>query len=458
MKEKPLSSPQKALRSLGGTPPTSQSKRQTFDCVLLPSPRKSGISPRSQTTSPVPNATGSQVATLQRTLRPVPRLLSNDEIIEDENGDQSPSKRAKKQMKRKLSGSQSDWENEHDIQPQILPTRRSTRSSTTKKGKEAPRVVNQGRGWVVIEEDVTPDEEPARSSIAQRASARTSRSQARRSPDAYTPAKVKSKRQSPVKKKQTKKTLRRVKPTSPTPSSPSNTFDSTDQSEATTDVGSESEIDLGAETDTTSYSLKFHDPLVAQSPRSTVSSLAIPVPSDFETDMEEPDEYTPAIRQSSVGTPIMVDVAEDDPEMELDEPDVRPVTSQSRVLRGPLPHHLYPFVPLQKVAVLQRLRNPPYVELGGDKATNKAGKELRGLLEGTMERGEGNSCLILGPRGSGKSLVGTSLFLTHSMVAYSPRSWSKPHSENSRKSQLSFDSPGMPRQPIGMPCVKLHTS
>ena len=292
-----------------------------------------------------------------------------------------------------------------NLKQQDLPTRRSTRSATMKKGKAA-QIVHQGRGWAIIEEDVTTDEESARSSIDQRASTRASRSQARRSPDVYTPAKVQSKRRSPVKKIQPKKIPRRVKPTSPTLSSPSNTFASTDQSEATTDVGSDSEIDLGAETDTTSYSLKFCSPLVAQSPRSTVSSLAIPVPSDFETDVEEPEEYTPAIRQSSVGTlSIMDDIAEDDPEMELDHPDFRPVTSQSRVLRGPLPHHLYPFVPLQKKAVLQRLRNPPSITLGGEKATNEAEKELRGLLEGTMDRGEGNSCLVLGPRGSGKSLV-----------------------------------------------------
>ena len=421
-----------------------------------------GILPRSRTVSPIPNASGSQVETLRQALSLVPSLLSNGEIVEDEGGGQSPSKRVEKRVKRKPSGSQSNRVNEHDPQPQIVPPQRSTRSATMRKGKEAAPVVRQGRGWVIIEEDVTPDEESARSSIDKRASARTSGSQTRRSPDIYTPAKARSKGRSPVKKKnrQTKKTPRRVKPTLPTPSSPSNPFDSTDQSEATTDVGSESEIDPGAETDTTSYSLKFSDPLVAHSPRSTVSSFAVPVPSDFETDVEEPEEYTKAaIRQSSVGTPSIVgDVAEDDPEMELDDPDFRPVTSQSRVLRGPLPHHLYPFVPLQKNAALQRLRNPPYVELGGDKATNEAGQELRGLLGGTMERGEGNSCLILGPRGSGKSLVGSRHSLTRSLVTYSPRSWSKPHSEDSQKRQLSFDSPGMPRQPIGMPCVKLHTS
>ncbi len=117
-------------------------------------------------------------------------------------------------------------------------------------------------------------------------------------------------------------------------------------------MSSESEIDPGAETDTTSYSLKFSDPLVAQSPRSTISSLAVPVPSDFEQDVEEPEEYIPAIRQSSTFTPSVTGVAtEDDPEMELDEPDFRPMMTPNKVLRGPLPHHLYHFVPMQKKAV-----------------------------------------------------------------------------------------------------------
>jgi hypothetical protein len=413
-KEEPSPSSKKALGSLPNTPsplPTPQSKRQIFDYVLLPSPRKSGLKlantlsvtegailPRSRTTSPVPNA---HMAALRRKLRPVPRSLSKDETIQGEDDGHSPSKRVKKE---EPLISRTEWEGEYNSEPEALSSRGRTRSALT-DGKE---IVRRGRGWVVIEEDVTSEEELARSSKAERASAGTSRSRARQFPDVFPPPQARSKRRSPVKKKQTKKTPQRVKSTSPIPSSPLNPFGSTGQSEATTDVDLESDIDPGTETDTTSYSLKFNDPFVAQSPRSTVSSLAIPVPSDFETDVGEPEEYIPAIRQSSTFTPSVIGGAtEDDPEMELDEPDFRLVMSPSKVLRGPLPHHLYHFVPLQKKVILQRLRNPPYVELGGDRVVNGAGKELRGLLEGTMERGEGNSCLILGPRGSGKSLVGS---------------------------------------------------
>jgi hypothetical protein len=429
VKEAALPPPKKGLKPLSGilsSHTTPQSKRQTFDCVLLPSPCKSKLAkppgtaeglPRSQTTSPIPNATASQVAALQQTLRPMPRLLFKDMIIEDDG--QSPSKRVEKRAKKNPLISWSDWEDEYDSESEVLPMRGSV---MTRKGKEGAQVVQQGRGWVVVAEDVTPDEEPIRPSKAEQASARTSRSQARRrhSLDVHTPAKRRSKRGLPTERKQMKGTPQRAKPASPVPSSPSNPFDSIDQSDATTNGDSESGIDPGAETDTTSYSLKFSDPLIAQSPRSTTSSLAVPVPSDFETDVEEPEDYTPAIRQSStVALSIKDGATEDDPEMELDGPDFRPVLSQSKVLRGPLPHHLYHFVSLQKRAVLQRLRNPPYIELSRDRVINEAGKELRGLLEGTMERGEGNSCLILGPRGSGKSLVSHHCPLVHRPLIHS---------------------------------------
>ncbi len=44
-------------------------------------------------------------------------------------------------------------------------------------------------------------------------------------------------------------------------------------------------------------------------------------------------------------------------------------------------------------------------ENGGPSANAVALEELKALLTGTLERGEGNSCLLIGPRGSGKSRV-----------------------------------------------------
>ncbi|KAL0574535.1 origin recognition complex subunit 4 [Marasmius crinis-equi] len=67
----------------------------------------------------------------------------------------------------------------------------------------------------------------------------------------------------------------------------------------------------------------------------------------------------------------------------------------------------------QKRAILHKLQYPgmsfgvgPSDDGGEDEveSTNSAAvKQVTGLLEGTVLRGEGNSCMILGPRGSGKS-------------------------------------------------------
>ncbi len=45
----------------------------------------------------------------------------------------------------------------------------------------------------------------------------------------------------------------------------------------------------------------------------------------------------------------------------------------------------------------------------GELPNDLAVAQLTDLLHGTIERGEGNSCLLLGPRGSGKTLVGLKL-------------------------------------------------
>jgi origin recognition complex subunit 4 len=65
----------------------------------------------------------------------------------------------------------------------------------------------------------------------------------------------------------------------------------------------------------------------------------------------------------------------------------------------------------QKRAILHALHYPKTAvfdkvdENGGPSANAVALEELKALLTGTLERGEGNSCLLIGPRGSGKSRV-----------------------------------------------------
>ncbi|KAJ3741091.1 origin recognition complex subunit 4 C-terminus-domain-containing protein [Lentinula detonsa] len=77
-----------------------------------------------------------------------------------------------------------------------------------------------------------------------------------------------------------------------------------------------------------------------------------------------------------------------------------------RVLKGSLPQHLHDSLTSQKRAVLHALQQPLIVPSADDSeySTNEiAVKQLNGLLDGTVTRGEGNSCLLLGPRGSGKT-------------------------------------------------------
>ena len=69
----------------------------------------------------------------------------------------------------------------------------------------------------------------------------------------------------------------------------------------------------------------------------------------------------------------------------------------------------------QKRAILHALHHPKTAvfdkvdENGGPSANAVALEELKALLTGTLERGEGNSCLLIGPRGSGKSRVSVCL-------------------------------------------------
>lgn len=83
--------------------------------------------------------------------------------------------------------------------------------------------------------------------------------------------------------------------------------------------------------------------------------------------------------------------------------------------------HLIPCLNAQKRAVLRALSNPPISSTIGEKVKGKgkakaneddddfdnatAYRQLKDLLEGTTIRNEGNSCLLLGPRGSGKTRV-----------------------------------------------------
>jgi hypothetical protein len=91
--------------------------------------------------------------------------------------------------------------------------------------------------------------------------------------------------------------------------------------------------------------------------------------------------------------------------------------SPSRLPR-PLPSQLTAHFRAQKSAVFCALRDPTVLssntavvdENASDKDLDTAAlaaKQLRSLLKGTTERGEGNSCMLIGPKSSGKTHVRT---------------------------------------------------
>lgn len=74
------------------------------------------------------------------------------------------------------------------------------------------------------------------------------------------------------------------------------------------------------------------------------------------------------------------------------------------------PAHYHTCLRAQKRAIMAALRNPPEIETEGDRDESPSANELAysdlcDLLAGSIVRGEGNSCLLIGPRGSGKTRV-----------------------------------------------------
>ncbi|KZT24470.1 hypothetical protein NEOLEDRAFT_1067315 [Neolentinus lepideus HHB14362 ss-1] len=87
--------------------------------------------------------------------------------------------------------------------------------------------------------------------------------------------------------------------------------------------------------------------------------------------------------------------------------------SPSKSPRGVLPVEFHACLNAQKRAVLAMLQRPPLqfsqIEEEHDDeepmANEVALQQLDDLLRGTVERGEGNSCLLIGPRSSGKTRI-----------------------------------------------------
>ena len=124
------------------------------------------------------------------------------------------------------------------------------------------------------------------------------------------------------------------------------------------------------------------------------SSPILPI-ATFEDDEEECDENQKL---------VLEDVADD----ALPSQPASPTKSR---LPKEVPGHLAEFFYAQKQLVLRTMRSPPFIEVApvvlGERAPVEpsAYQQLSDLLKATCERGEGNSCLLLGPRGCGKTLV-----------------------------------------------------
>lgn len=76
----------------------------------------------------------------------------------------------------------------------------------------------------------------------------------------------------------------------------------------------------------------------------------------------------------------------------------------------PLPSNLLPYLNAQKRVILDAILAPTHgglhISEDDEPAANAATlQQLGSLLGGTIRRGEGNSCLIIGPAGSGKTKV-----------------------------------------------------
>ncbi|KAF7320146.1 AAA domain-containing protein [Mycena kentingensis (nom. inval.)] len=156
-----------------------------------------------------------------------------------------------------------------------------------------------------------------------------------------------------------------------------------------------------------------------KSPRKKLVTAREP-PSASEEDEAPPVKASPkkrAVARKSGPAPKqpppLSDVEETPPPM-----DDEPVVATPEALPIPEPMHtpepeperaapnLATCLNAQKREILRALQRPyELAKLDDASATSVAVKQLTDLFSGTVTRGEGNSCLILGPRGSGKTSV-----------------------------------------------------
>ena len=85
---------------------------------------------------------------------------------------------------------------------------------------------------------------------------------------------------------------------------------------------------------------------------------------------------------------------------------IQPIFSSDRVIKS-LSIMPESRLNLYKREILKNLHSPDSksLSLNQSSVNDTASKQLSDLINGSVTRAEGNSCLLLGPRGSGKSRV-----------------------------------------------------
>jgi hypothetical protein len=109
--------------------------------------------------------------------------------------------------------------------------------------------------------------------------------------------------------------------------------------------------------------------------------------------------------------PMQIFTEDEEPFTDVDEEreaeqlmDIAICDDESERLPDTLPKRFHPAVLSQKLAILSALQRPPYPDYGMEERLRSKGV-LSSLLQGSIERSEGNSCLVLGPNGCGKTRV-----------------------------------------------------
>ncbi|KAG6836517.1 hypothetical protein H0H93_007194 [Arthromyces matolae] len=138
--------------------------------------------------------------------------------------------------------------------------------------------------------------------------------------------------------------------------------------------------------------------------------------------LPQPPSRDPSCIPQSVDPRLVLDsVLTESPAPEFRHLSVPQTPTSLPIIPNALPIHFHSYLDAQKKAILQALQQPPEVisENKEDEmlSTNRVSAEqLTGLLSGTIHRGEGNSCLVLGPRGSGKSRASPFLQLVQQCI------------------------------------------